>query len=132
MQTQTMQNQFFDMYRAGFKTAADMMIASLQSTQRMQQQQLEAMNHLLEEEVKSMRELCEAKNMNDLVAAQTRVTGSQVELAIDFWNRLWRATSESGIGLASASTGTAAAAAGTAGEASQRIQQAAQQQGKPR
>lgn len=127
MQTQMMQTQIFDMYRVGMKTAADMMIASLENAQRMQQQQFEAVHQMLDDQVKSVRELAEAKNMNELLAAQTRLTGSQMERTMDFWNRVWRATSENGFGLASAGANASAAAAGTASEAAQRLERAAQQ-----
>ena len=131
MQTRQMQTQFFDMYRSGLKTAADMMIASIENAQRLQQQQFEAVNQMIDEQVKSVRELAEARNFNELLAAQTRLTGSQMERTIDFWNRVWRATSENGFGAASsalsAASNAASTAASTATDATQRIEQAAQQ-----
>lgn len=89
-----MQTQMFEIYRAGLKNAADMMTASLESAQRLQQQQLEVLHHAIEDQMKSMRELAEVKSVDELMALQTRLTGTQVERAMDFWNRLWRAAGD--------------------------------------
>ena len=62
-----MQTQFIDLYGAGLKNAADMMSATLQSAQQLQQQQL------------------------DLFALQTRLAGAQFEHAVHFWSQIWNA-----------------------------------------
>jgi len=82
------------MYRAGLKTGADMMAASLESAQRLQQQQLDALHTAIDEQTRSVRELAEVKSMDELVALQTRFTGAQLERAVDFWSRLWRAAGD--------------------------------------
>jgi phasin family protein len=89
-----MQTQWFEMYRAGLKTGADMMAASLESAQRLQQQQLDALHTAIDEQTRSVRELAEVKSMDELVALQTRLTGAQLERAVDFWSRLWRAAGD--------------------------------------
>jgi hypothetical protein len=90
-----MQNQFFELYRSGLKTAADMMTTSLQSAQKLQQQQLDALHGVLEEQQRSVREIAEVKSVDELVALQTRLTGAQFERAMDFWSRMWRAAGDS-------------------------------------
>jgi phasin family protein len=94
-----MPTQFFEMYRAGLKTTADMMTASLESAQRLQQQQLDALHTALDDQVKSVRELSEVKSMDELMAFQTRLTGSQLERAVDFWSRMWRAAGDNQVAI---------------------------------
>ncbi len=94
MQPTQMQTQFFEMYRNGLKSTADMMTASLEGAQRLQQQQLDALQTALEDQVKSARELSEVRTMDELAALQTRLTGVQLERTVDFWSRMWRAASD--------------------------------------
>jgi hypothetical protein len=85
-----MQTQLFDIYRANLKTAADMLTTSLDTAQKLQQQQLDAMQAALDDQVKSMRELSEVRSMEQLMALPARLTASQVERTVDFWSRMWR------------------------------------------
>jgi phasin family protein len=85
-----MQTQFFEMYRASLKSAADMMTASLEGAQRLQQQQLDLLHTAIEEQSKSVREIAEVRSVDELMAVQTRLTGTQMERAMDFWTRMWR------------------------------------------
>lgn len=85
-----MQAQFFEMYRAGLKSAADIMTASLEGAQRLQQQQLDMLHSAIEEQTKSVREISQVRSVDELMALQTRLTGSQIERTMDFWNRMWR------------------------------------------
>jgi phasin family protein len=98
MQT-PMQTQFFEMYRAGLKGAADMMTASLQSAQRLQQQQLDVLHSAIDDQVKSVRELSDVKSVDELMAVQTRITGAQFERAMDLWNRMWRVASDNQVAI---------------------------------
>jgi len=59
--------QFIELYGAGLKNTADMMSATLQSAQQLQQQQL------------------------DLFALQTRLVGAQFEHAVQLWSQIWSA-----------------------------------------
>ena len=77
-----MQNQFLDIYRTGLKTTADMMTAQLEGAQRLQRQQLEMLHNVFDEQVRSVRELADAKSVDEWVALQTRFTGSQLERAM--------------------------------------------------
>lgn len=111
MQPQSMQNQFLDIYRTGLKTTADMMTASLESAQRLQQQQLDALHSVFDEQVKSVRELSEVKSVDELVALQTRFTGSQIERAMDFWAQMWRAVGDNRMAITPVSASTSVASA---------------------
>ena len=106
-----MQNQFLDIYRTGLKTTADMMTAQLEGAQRLQRQQLEALHTVLDEQVKSVRELADVKSMDELVALQTRLTGSQLERTMDFWAQMWRAVGDNRMAITPVSASTSVASA---------------------
>jgi len=65
------QAELFDLYRAGLKTAADLMKASLESAERLQNQQLVAI-----------------KSLDELMALQTRLAGAHFERAMSYWGDL--------------------------------------------
>jgi len=88
------QGFFFEAYRSGLRAAADLMKTSLESAERLQNQQLEAIRGALEENVRSTRQLSEAGSLGELMALQTRFTGAQIERSVDFWTRAWRAAGE--------------------------------------
>jgi hypothetical protein len=99
MQTPFMQTPFFDFYYAGLKNAADMMTASLESARRLQQQQLEALQSAIEEQSRSMRELAEVHSVEQLIALQSKLAGSQLERTVDFWSRIWSAAGDNQLAL---------------------------------
>jgi phasin family protein len=94
-----MQPQFFEIYRAGLKSAADMMSASMQSVQRLQQQQLDVLQGAIDDQMKSVRELSDVKTIDELMALQTRFTGAQFERTVDFWSRMWRVAGDSQVAI---------------------------------
>ena len=94
-----MQTQFFEMYRAGMKNAADVMTATFENARRLQQQQLDALQSAIEDQTRSVRELADVQNMDELMALQTRLAGSQLERTIDFWTRLWRAAGDNQLAI---------------------------------
>jgi phasin family protein len=94
-----MQTQFFEIYRAGLKSAADMMTATLESARRIQQQQLDTLQSAIEEQARSVRELADVKTVDELMALQTRFAGSQVERTVDLWARLWRAAGDNQLAI---------------------------------
>lgn len=106
-----MQNQFLDIYRTGLKTTADMMTAQLEGAQRLQRQQLEMLHNVFDEQVKSVRELAEAKSVDEWMALQTRFTGSQLERAMDFWAQMWRAVGDNRMAITPVSATTSVASA---------------------
>jgi phasin family protein len=111
MQPQSMQTQFLDIYRTGLKTTADMMTASIESAQQLQRQQLDALHSVFDEQVKSVRELSEVKSVDELVALQTRLTGSQLERAMDFWAQMWRAVGDNRMAITPVSASASVASA---------------------
>ena len=71
------QTEFLDLYRAGLKTAADLMKASLQSAERLQNQQLVAIRTALDQQAKTISELGQARSIDELLALQTKMAGAQ-------------------------------------------------------
>ena len=94
-----MQTQFFEIYRAGLKSAADVMTATLENARRLQQQQLDALQSALEDQTKSVRELAEVRTVDELMALQSRLAGTQLERTMDFWSRLWRAAGDNQLAM---------------------------------
>ena len=92
--------QFLDLYRAGVRTASDVMKASLESVERMQNQQLQLIRSALEENAKSVSQLAEVKSMDELVALQARLNGSQAQRVMHYWSGVWRAAGDSQLAAA--------------------------------
>jgi hypothetical protein len=88
-------SQFLDLYRASLRTAADLMKASLQQTERLHQQQLEIVRGALQETERSTNQLGEAKSLDDIFSLNSRLTGTQLERITEFWSGVWRAAVES-------------------------------------
>jgi phasin family protein len=86
--------QFFDLYRTGVRTVADVMKASLESVERMQNQQLQLIRSALEENAKSASQVADAKSVDELIALQARLTGSQAQRVMDYWSGVWRAAGD--------------------------------------
>lgn len=82
------QAEFIDLYKAGLKTAADLMKVSLQSAEKLQNQQLVAIRTALDQQSRSISELSQAKTLDELLALQTKMAGAQVERAVGFWSEL--------------------------------------------
>ena len=91
---ETQATQLFDLYRTGVRTASDVMKASLESVERIQNQQLQLIRSALEENTKSAGQLADVKTMDELVALQARLTGSQVQRVMDYWSGVWRAAGD--------------------------------------
>lgn len=89
------QAELFDLYRAGLKTAADMMKSSLESAERLQNQQLVALRGAIEQQAKSVTELATARTLDELISVQSRIAGAQIEQAMGLWSGLFQAAGES-------------------------------------
>src|SRR5678809_972291 len=89
-----MQAQLVDLYRAGIRSTADMMRLSLEHTERFQQQQLQLIRHALDESTRSGTQAGELKGLDDMVAFNSRVAGTQLERVSEFWANWWRAAGE--------------------------------------
>lgn len=96
---QQQQTYFLELYRAGMRTATDIMKASLENVQKLHTQQIEAVRGALDENARSARELSEVKSLDEMLALQTRIAGSQLERAADVWGRLWRAAGDSQVAI---------------------------------
>jgi len=88
------QADLFDIYRAGLKTAADLVKASLESAERLQNQQLVAIRSVIDQQSKSATELSRAKTLDELLSVQTRIIGQQFENAVSLWSDLFQAAGE--------------------------------------
>ena len=82
------QAEFLDLYRAGLKTAADLMKVSLQGAERLQNQQLVAIRTALDQQSKAVNELGQARTIDELLALQTKMAGAQWERAMGYWTEL--------------------------------------------
>ena len=94
-----MQTQFFEVYRAGLKNAADMMTATLENARRIQQQQLDALQSAIEDQARSMRELADVRSVDELMALQTRLASRELERSMDYWSRVWRAAGDNQLAM---------------------------------
>jgi len=89
-----MQAQLFDLYRAGIRSATDMVKLSLEHTERLQQQQLQLIRNALDESTRSGSQAAEVKNFDDMVAFNSRLAGTQLERMAEFWANWWRAAGD--------------------------------------
>jgi hypothetical protein len=88
------QPQLLELYRAGLRSAADVMQATLQQTQRLHQQQLEFVRIALEENERSGNQIAEAKTIDDMMGLNSRLAGAQIQRITEFWSTVWRAAAE--------------------------------------
>ena len=95
------QTQIFDLYRSGLRTMNDLMKSSLETTERLQNQQLQNVRSAIEETTRSSGQLGDMRSLDELVAAQAKLAGSQVQRTMDFWSNVWRAAGDSQIALIS-------------------------------
>lgn len=84
------QAEFLDLYRAGLKTSADLMKASLQNAERLQNQQLVAIRTALDQQSRAISDLTQARSLDELLSLQTRLAGQQFERAVGFWGELYQ------------------------------------------
>jgi hypothetical protein len=89
-----MQAQLIDLYRAGIRSATDMMKLSLEQTERLQQQQLQLIRNALDESTRSTAQPGELKGLDDMVAFNSRLAGTQLERVSEFWANWWRAAGD--------------------------------------
>ena len=82
------QAEFFDLYKAGLKTAADLMKVSLQNAEKLQNQQLVVIRQALDQQARSISELGQAKTIDEVLAVQTKIASAQWERAMGFWTEL--------------------------------------------
>jgi hypothetical protein len=88
------QAQLLDLYRAGVRSLVDVMSASLENTERLQQRQLEMVRSALEQNNRSTDQLGEARNLEELMALNSRLVGAQLDRVTEFWAGMWRAAGD--------------------------------------
>ncbi|HZM34896.1 MAG TPA: phasin family protein [Burkholderiales bacterium] len=98
------QTQMLDFYRAGMKTAADIARVSLENAEKLQSRQLQIVRSALEDSTRSASDLAQVKSLEEMMALQTRLAGSQMERMMEFWSSLWRVGGESAAGAAHMAT----------------------------
>ena len=96
---QPQQTYFLELYRAGLRAASDITKASLENTQRLHSQQVEALREAVESNVQSARQLSEAKSLGDMIGLQVKLAAQQAEQAAELWTRTWRTASETQVAL---------------------------------
>ena len=89
-----MQDQLVDIYRNGMKTATQLTRVSLENAVRVQEKQLDIARKVLDESTRSAERVSGAKNMDELLAAQTEFAGSQMQRIAEFWTTVWQVAAE--------------------------------------
>jgi len=84
------QAEFLDLYRAGLKTTADLLKASLQNAEKLQNQQLVVIRNALDQQARAINDLGEARSIDELLSIQTRMAGQQFERALGFWSEMYQ------------------------------------------
>lgn len=84
------QAEMLDLYRAGLKTAADLLKTSLENTERLQNQQLVAIRTAIVEQAKTANELGSARTLDELLSAHSRLAGAQIERALGYWSEFYQ------------------------------------------
>jgi len=82
------QAEMLDLYRAGLKTAADLLKTSLENAERLQNQQLVAIRTAIVEQTRTASELGSARTLDELLSAHSRLAGVQIERALGYWSEL--------------------------------------------
>jgi len=82
------QAEMLDLYRAGLKSAADLLKTSLENAERLQNQQLVAIRTAIVEQAKTASELGSARTLDELLSAHSRLAGAQIERALGYWSEL--------------------------------------------
>jgi len=101
------QAEMLDLYRAGLKTAADLLKTSLENAERLQSQQLVAIRTAIVEQAKSASEISSARTLDELLSAQSRLACTQMERVLGYWSELLQVAGQNQMALAQAVTATA-------------------------
>src|ERR1044071_1179813 len=84
------QAEMLDLYRAGLKTAADLLKTSLENAERRQNRQLVAIRTAIVEQSKTASELGSARPLDELLTAQSRLAGAPIERALGYWSEIFQ------------------------------------------
>ena len=89
-----MQNQWVDLYRNGMRTATDVARVSLESGIRMHEKQLQIARDILQEQSSSMEEISRAGSVQELLALQSRLAGTQFGRMVELWSNVWQTAAQ--------------------------------------
>jgi hypothetical protein len=95
------QSHFLDIYRSMARASNESITASLQSTERIHQKQLDVVRSALEQSSKAARQLADVHDLDELVSVQSQIIGAQVAQSIDLWRNLFRAVGDAQMTLMS-------------------------------
>ena len=84
------QAEMLDLYRAGLKNAADILKTSLENAERLQNQQLVAIRTAIVEQAKTASEIGSARTLDELLSAQSRLAGAQMERVLGYWSEMFQ------------------------------------------
>jgi len=84
------QAEMMDLYRASLKSAADLFKTSLENAERLQNQQLVAIRTAIVEQGKTASEIGSARTLDELLSAQSRLAGAQMERVLGYWSELFQ------------------------------------------
>jgi len=84
------QSQFLDLYRSMARSTAESIIATLESTQRIHQKQVDIARAALEQGRSATRQLSDVENVDDVVSAQSQLIGAQVAHGLEMWRSAFR------------------------------------------
>ena len=84
------QAEMLDLYRAGLKNTADLLKTSLENAERLQNQQLVAIRTAIVEQAKTVNEISSARTLDELLSAQSRLAGAQMERVLGYWSELFQ------------------------------------------
>jgi phasin family protein len=84
------QAEMLDLYRASLKNAADLLKTSLENAERLQNQQLVAIRTAIVEQGKTASEIGSARTLDELLSAQSRLAGAQMERVLGYWSELFQ------------------------------------------
>ena len=85
------QSHFLDIYRSMARATNDSIMATLESTQKIHQKQIDIVRSAIEQGQNASRELSQVDNMDDLVSAQSQIIGAQVAQGLETWRSWFRA-----------------------------------------
>jgi hypothetical protein len=88
------QSHFVDIYRSMARVSNDSFTASLQTTERIHQKQLEMVRSALEQSTRAAKQLGEVQSVDELFAAQSQLFGTQMAHTMEMWRSLFRAMSD--------------------------------------
>jgi phasin family protein len=86
--------QFLDLYRSAVTASAETLRTCIEGAERLRIQQLSAIREAIEENRRCLNEMAGSGNVNELVAQQIKLAGSQIERTVNYWSGFYLAAGE--------------------------------------